>query len=161
MLTLREELTALYLGEVEPAEVVGAFRRAAVVVPLDEHGGLWTASYEGMGWIHAFCDEAALARFVMARADACGVAVRPGEAAVDYVTTLGARSIPFRGPRTPNVFEVMAIHGPWMTREASMAPVSIPGGRERRPNGTRNEYGAEGEMWKSSPSECTKTISTP
>ncbi|MGI5336575.1 SseB family protein [Streptomyces sp. CA-181903] len=52
---------------------------------------MWTASYEGVGWIHAFSDEAALARFVMARADACGVAVRPGEAVVDYVTTLGAR----------------------------------------------------------------------
>ncbi|MFI0743452.1 hypothetical protein ACH4PU_36095, partial [Streptomyces sp. NPDC021100] len=91
VLTLREELTALYVGEVEPAEVVGAFRRAAVVVPLDERGGLWTASYGGVGWIHAFCDEAALARFVMARAEACGVAVRPGEAVVDYVTSLGAR----------------------------------------------------------------------
>ncbi|EMF02199.1 hypothetical protein H340_01824 [Streptomyces mobaraensis NBRC 13819 = DSM 40847] len=91
MLTLREQLTALYAGEVEPAEVVGAFRRSAVVVPLDERGGLWTATYEDVGWIHAFCDEAALARFVMARADACGVAVRPGEAAVDYVTTFGAR----------------------------------------------------------------------
>ncbi|MBZ4323592.1 SseB family protein [Streptomyces huiliensis] len=72
----------MYTNEVEPAEVVGAFRRALVVVPLDERGGLWTVPYGGVWWIHAFCDEAALARFAAAKSHGTEW---------DYVTTFGAR----------------------------------------------------------------------
>ncbi|GAA2934716.1 hypothetical protein GCM10020221_33110 [Streptomyces thioluteus] len=81
--SLREELAALYEGRAEPPEVLGKFRRTAVLVPLDARGGLWTAAHEGVWWIHAFSDEAALSRFALNRAAA-------GED-WEYVTILGAR----------------------------------------------------------------------
>ncbi|KNB54164.1 hypothetical protein AC230_01320 [Streptomyces caatingaensis] len=72
----------MYAGRAEPLEALGQFRRSPVLVPLDARGGLWTAAYEGVWWIHAFSDEAALARFMAGRADGRDV---------EYVTVLGAR----------------------------------------------------------------------
>ncbi|MFD4135850.1 hypothetical protein [Streptomyces goshikiensis] len=46
------------------------FRSRAVLVPLDERGGLWTAALGGLDWICAFSDEEALARFAVARDEA-------------------------------------------------------------------------------------------
>ena len=65
------------------AALLGEFRRTAVLVPDDGQGGLWTAEQGGIRWICAFSDEAALARFAVAR----------GEAAREwpYRTVLGAR----------------------------------------------------------------------
>ncbi|WP_249374704.1 SseB family protein [Streptomyces sp. I05A-00742] len=90
-MTLPDALTALYAGGVEPTEVLGAFRRTTVVVPLDGRGGLWTVPHGGVWWIHAFCDEASLARFAAARAKEPPGVVHPDGAAWDYVTTWGAR----------------------------------------------------------------------
>ncbi|MFD4692234.1 SseB family protein [Streptomyces sp. NPDC058463] len=54
----------------EFAVLLGEFRRAAVLVPLDEAGDLWSAEQNGVRWICAFSDEEALARFALARGDA-------------------------------------------------------------------------------------------
>ncbi|MEV4438374.1 SseB family protein [Streptomyces sp. NPDC049577] len=84
---LAREVAALHEGRGRPAAVVGEFRRAAVLVPLDERGGLWTTAHGDVWWIHAFTDEAALARFAVARADGSGTP-RPDW---EYVSVLGAR----------------------------------------------------------------------
>ncbi|MGW4998962.1 SseB family protein [Streptomyces hydrogenans] len=52
------------------ARLLGEFRRSLVLVPLDDHGSLWTADFQGVRWICAFSDEEALARFAEARGDA-------------------------------------------------------------------------------------------
>ncbi|MFI8960480.1 hypothetical protein ACIGO8_00065 [Streptomyces sp. NPDC053493] len=64
-------------------ERLADFRSRAVLVPMDAAGGLWTADFGGVGWICAFTDEAALARFAEAR----------GEESVewDYRRVLGSR----------------------------------------------------------------------
>ncbi|MFC5805762.1 hypothetical protein [Streptomyces formicae] len=48
-------------------ERLADFRSTAVLVPLDDKGGLWTADLGGISWICAFSDEPALARFAEAR----------------------------------------------------------------------------------------------
>ncbi len=80
---LAEEVAAIHEGRGHPASVVGEFRRTAVLVPLDERGGLWTTIHDDVSWIHAFTDEAALARFALARG--------AGDMDWSYVTVLGAR----------------------------------------------------------------------
>ncbi|MFI6700421.1 SseB family protein [Streptomyces sp. NPDC050509] len=67
----------------EFAASLGEFRRTAVLVPDDGQGGLWTAEQGGIRWICAFSDEAALARFAVARGDAARE--------WPYRTVLGAR----------------------------------------------------------------------
>ncbi|WP_370420976.1 SseB family protein [Streptomyces sp. QH1-20] len=66
------------------AAALGGFRRSPVLVPLDDRGGLWTTSYGGVWWIHAFSDEDSLADFARARDE-------PAGRQWDYVTVLGAR----------------------------------------------------------------------
>ncbi|MEU2513819.1 SseB family protein [Streptomyces syringium] len=66
------------------AATLGDFRRSAVLVPLDDRGGLWTTSYGGVWWIHAFSDEDALAGFARTRDERAG-------RQWDYVSVLGAR----------------------------------------------------------------------
>jgi hypothetical protein len=51
-------------------ERIAHFRSSVVLVPLDSEGGLWTTDLGGISWICAFSDDAALARFAEARADA-------------------------------------------------------------------------------------------
>ncbi|MEU3753407.1 SseB family protein [Streptomyces olivoreticuli] len=82
-MSLRDEVAAVHAVRGRPAALVGEFRRTAVLVPMDGQGGLWTAEFGGVQWIHAFTDEIALARFAAAR----------GEAARDweYRSVLGAR----------------------------------------------------------------------
>ncbi|WP_030899078.1 hypothetical protein [Streptomyces sp. NRRL F-5126] len=71
------------------AELLGEFRRTAVLVPLgdgpgpDEERGLLTADFNGIRFVLAFSDEQALARYAVAR----------GETAREwaYQTVLGAR----------------------------------------------------------------------
>ncbi len=41
-----------------------------MLVPTTPDGGLWTADHDGVRWICAFSDEAALARFARARGEA-------------------------------------------------------------------------------------------
>jgi hypothetical protein len=64
-------------------ERLAHFRSTPVLVPLDATGGLWTADFGGLGWICAFADEPALARFAEARGDT--------ERAWPYRTVLGSR----------------------------------------------------------------------
>lgn len=66
------------------AATLGGFRRSPVLVPLDDRGGLWTTSYGGVWWIHAFSDEGSLADFARGRDEHAG-------RQWDYVTVLGAR----------------------------------------------------------------------
>ncbi|MFI1013512.1 SseB family protein [Streptomyces sp. NPDC020965] len=65
------------------AALLGEFRRAAVLVPIDPHGSLWTSDHGGVRWICAFSDERALARFAYAQGDA--------DREWTYQTILGAR----------------------------------------------------------------------
>ncbi|MEV5545518.1 SseB family protein [Streptomyces sp. NPDC052309] len=53
----------------EFAALVGEFRRTAVLVPLDEDEIPLTGDQGGVRWIYAFTDEAALARFAIARGE--------------------------------------------------------------------------------------------
>lgn len=77
----------------EFAELLGEFRRTAVLVPLDANGDLWSAEQNGVRWICAFSDEEALARFARARRDA-------GREWV-YRTVLGARLLDVMAPMLP------------------------------------------------------------
>ncbi|MFE7352668.1 SseB family protein [Streptomyces sp. NPDC057543] len=77
----------------EFAVLLGEFRRTAVLVPLDEAGDLWSAEQNGVCWICAFSDEAALARFAQARGDA--------EREWTYQTVLGARLLDAMVPLLP------------------------------------------------------------
>ncbi|WP_413470987.1 SseB family protein [Streptomyces peucetius] len=75
------------------ARLLGEFRRAAVLVPFDGQGSLWTADFNGVRWICAFSDEEALSRFARARGDAG----REWE----YRTVLGARLLDVMVPMLP------------------------------------------------------------
>ncbi|WJV45808.1 hypothetical protein [Streptomyces flavofungini] len=71
-------------GRREFAVLLGEFRRTPVLLPLGEHDAYpLTADFNGVRWIHAFSDEAALARFAVLR----GESDRPW----DYRRLLGAR----------------------------------------------------------------------
>lgn len=73
------------------AVLLGEFRRAAVLVPIDEYGSLWSADQGGVRWICAFSDEEALARFARAQGDA--------EREWTYHTLLGARLLDVMVPK--------------------------------------------------------------
>ncbi len=64
-----------------------------MLVPLDEHGSLWTADFNGVRWICAFSDEEALARFAEARGDT--------GREWTYRTVLGARLLDGMVPMLP------------------------------------------------------------
>ncbi|BCM69574.1 MULTISPECIES: hypothetical protein [Streptomyces] len=53
----------------EFAALLGEFRRTPVLVPVDEDDAPLTADFGGVRWIYAFSDEAALARFALARGE--------------------------------------------------------------------------------------------
>ncbi|MGV9938105.1 hypothetical protein [Streptomyces sp. NPDC003401] len=57
-------------GRRESGALLGAFRRAAVLVPVDEEEAPLAADHGGIRWLYAFSDESALARFAIARGDA-------------------------------------------------------------------------------------------
>ncbi|MGW2558202.1 SseB family protein [Streptomyces sp. NPDC001514] len=77
------EIAAVREGRGDPGRLLGEFRRTAVLVPVVD-GGLMSGESGGIRWIYAFTDEAALARFVLARGGA-------GDAEHDYLSILGAR----------------------------------------------------------------------
>ncbi|GAA2449712.1 hypothetical protein [Streptomyces macrosporus] len=80
---LVDEIAAMRQGRGNPGALVGEFRRTPLLVPLVD-GGLLTAVFGGVRWIHAFTDEAALARFAQARNV-------PPDQEWEYVSLLGAR----------------------------------------------------------------------
>ncbi|MEU4174140.1 SseB family protein [Streptomyces sp. NPDC026589] len=84
---------ALSSARREFAILLGEFRRAAVLVPFDAYGSLWTADQNGVRWICAFSDEEALARFAQAQGD--------GEREWTYRTILGARLLDVMVPMLP------------------------------------------------------------
>ncbi|GAA3118229.1 hypothetical protein ACFQ0X_13220 [Streptomyces rectiviolaceus] len=67
----------------EFAALLGEFRRTAVLLPLGEDACPLTADLNGVRWVYAFSDEAALARFAVTRGD--------GAREWDYQCLLGAR----------------------------------------------------------------------
>ncbi|WP_225882209.1 hypothetical protein [Streptomyces aureocirculatus] len=67
----------------EFAVLLGEFRRTAVLLPLGADESPLVADLDGIRWLYAFSDEAALARFALARGDAAR--------AWDYQRLLGAR----------------------------------------------------------------------
>ncbi|MCA6095045.1 SseB family protein [Streptomyces sp. SCA3-4] len=81
---LAHQIAAVHAHQGHPASLVGEFRRAAVLVPFDEAGGLWAVEYGGVRWVCAFTDEAALARFAVERGLAEGQEWR-------YLSVFGAR----------------------------------------------------------------------
>ncbi|MFI8522135.1 hypothetical protein ACIGEZ_30610 [Streptomyces sp. NPDC085481] len=66
-----DDMSAQAVWEAREAvlERLADFRSRAALVPLDSAGGLWTADFGGVGWICAFSDEAALARFAESRGE--------------------------------------------------------------------------------------------
>ncbi|MDK0519602.1 SseB family protein [Streptomyces sp. ML-6] len=90
---LRPEGDPVAVARREFAVLLGEFRRAAVLVPLDGAGDLWSAEQNGVRWICAFSDEAALARFAAARGGA-------GREWV-YRRVLGARLLDVMVPLLP------------------------------------------------------------
>ena len=78
------ERIARYRGGVgDPRAMVGELRRAPLLVPLDDGGGMWTGHLGGVRWIFAFTGEDSLARFARSRGD--------GQQAWEYAELLGAR----------------------------------------------------------------------
>ncbi|WP_265568439.1 hypothetical protein [Streptomyces hygroscopicus] len=67
----------------EFAALLGEFRRAAVLVPLDENEVPLTGDQGGVRWIYAFSNDSALARFAIARGE--------GSRVWAYRRVLGAR----------------------------------------------------------------------
>jgi hypothetical protein len=67
----------------EFAALLGEFRRTAVLLPITEDETPLTGDHGGIRWIYAFSDEAALARFAIARGE--------GSREWPYRRVLGAR----------------------------------------------------------------------
>ncbi|MGW6690626.1 SseB family protein [Streptomyces sp. NPDC054961] len=86
---LTREIAAIRGGSGDPARLVGEFRRAVLLVPLEDgaDGGLMSAVSGGIRWIYAFTDEEALGRFAAARGEAD--AGREWE----FLSVLGARLV--------------------------------------------------------------------
>ncbi|MBL1096658.1 hypothetical protein [Streptomyces coffeae] len=80
---LADEIKRIRAAEGDPLALVGEFRRTAVLVPVVDDV-LMSAHYQGIRWIYAFTDEAALARFALVRGSA------PDEP-WDYERVWGAR----------------------------------------------------------------------
>ncbi|MEU6883243.1 SseB family protein [Streptomyces sp. NPDC046712] len=84
---LTQEIAAYRDGRGEPGRLVGEFRRAVLLAPLEAgaDGGLMSAVRGGVRWLYAFTDEAALARFAQARG--------AGDREWEYLSILGARLV--------------------------------------------------------------------
>lgn len=84
---LTAEIAAYRDGGGEPGRLVGEFRRAVLLAPLEAgpDGGLMSAVQGGVRWLYAFTDEAALARFTQARG--------AGDREWEYLAILGARLV--------------------------------------------------------------------
>ncbi|MGW3100919.1 hypothetical protein [Streptomyces sp. NPDC001100] len=67
----------------EFAVLLGEFRRTAVLVPTDEDDAPLAGDFGGIRWIYAFSNEAAPARFAIARGE--------GDREWPYLRLLGAR----------------------------------------------------------------------
>ncbi|MFF1410367.1 SseB family protein [Streptomyces sp. NPDC058289] len=84
---LTVEIAAIRDGLGDSGRLVGEFRRAVLLVPLEDgpEGGLMSAASGGIRWVYAFTDEEALARFAEAR----GESGREWE----FLSVLGARLV--------------------------------------------------------------------
>ncbi|MGK5732410.1 SseB family protein [Streptomyces sp. URMC 124] len=104
---MTDEIRALHAEEGRPAALVGRFRRAAVLVPSDGQGDLWSVEYGGVRWICAFTDETALGRFALKQG-------ADGTADWAYRTVLGARLldvvVPALGAPAGIALDVAGLH---------------------------------------------------
>ena|SRR5438552_10244761 len=82
-MSLTDEIAAAHEGELNPAALVGEFRRTSVFVPV-VNDSLMSAEMSGMRWLYAFTDEEALSHFAASRG------AEPGTE-VEYVRAAGAR----------------------------------------------------------------------
>ncbi|MFG2139618.1 SseB family protein [Streptomyces sp. NPDC048650] len=80
---LADEIAATLEGYLDPAALVGEFRRTSVLVPI-VNDSLMSTEMTGIRWLYAFSDEQELASFAVSRGAA-------PEAELPYVRTLGAR----------------------------------------------------------------------
>lgn len=72
---VREEVAA---ARPEFTAFLDGFRHRAVLVPLDDQGGIWSAELGGIRWILAFSDEKTLARLAKKGGDAAIGIRQPG-----------------------------------------------------------------------------------
>ncbi|KPC61328.1 SseB family protein [Streptomyces chattanoogensis] len=82
-MSLTDEIAAAYEGELDPAALVGEFRRTSVFVPV-VNDSLMSAEMSGIRWLYAFTDEEAMNHFATARGAA-------PDAELEYVSAVGAR----------------------------------------------------------------------
>ncbi|MEU9112224.1 SseB family protein [Streptomyces sp. NPDC048483] len=80
---LTDEIAAAHEGELNPAALVGEFRRASVFIPV-VNDSLMSAEMSGIRWLYAFTDEEALSHFAVARGAA-------PDTELEYVRAVGAR----------------------------------------------------------------------
>ena len=76
-------------------DFLGEFRHTAVLVPLDDQGGLWSTEPAGTRWLLAFSDEEALTRLAHAAGDLDlrqpGTSMAAGRQVWNYRKVLGWR----------------------------------------------------------------------
>ncbi|MFF4909654.1 SseB family protein [Streptomyces sp. NPDC001260] len=103
---LVERLAASLEGRLDGAALIGAFRRALVLVPLAGEA-VWSADFGGVRWLYAFTGEESMGRFLAARG------IGPGTE-VPYMTVYGSRLL---GVAVPAVGVPAGISvdvaGPW------------------------------------------------
>ena len=123
-------------------EFLREFRAAAVLVPLDDAGGLWSAELGGLRWIMAFSDEEELSRFLLTRHEG-------GER--EYRRILGSHLLDSVVPAVPGpcgvALDAAGEHG------AVLPPVAgiVPDGATAEAYATSNPYAAAGPTRASGP----------
>ncbi|MGW7572568.1 SseB family protein [Streptomyces sp. NPDC054765] len=80
---LADEVAAAHEGDLDPAALVGEFRRTSVWVPVVNES-LMSAELTGIRWLYAFSDEQELARFAVSRGAG-------PEVELSYIRAVGAR----------------------------------------------------------------------
>lgn len=82
-MSLVGEIAAAHEGELDPATLVGEFRRTSVFIPVI-NDSLMSAEMDGVRWLYAFTDEEAMSHFATTRGAA-------PDTELEYVRAVGAR----------------------------------------------------------------------
>ncbi|WP_458245968.1 SseB family protein [Streptomyces sp. MAI_2237] len=103
---LVDRLAASHEGRLDGAALVGAFRRALVLVPLDGEA-VWSTDFGGVRWLYAFTGEDSMGRFLAARGSG-------PDTEVPYMKVYGSRllgvAVPAAGVPAGIAVDVA---GPW------------------------------------------------